>query len=131
MHIVYKRCCGLDIHKDSITACLLLIDDDGEYRVEKRQFGTMTRDLRDLGTWLHQQGVERIAMEATGIYWRPVWNVLEPLDIDMLWSIRTISKTCRGVKRTRLTVSGSQTCCSTDFCAAVLFRRRKSVNFAT
>jgi hypothetical protein len=39
MHIVYKRCCGLDIHKDSITACLLLIDDDGEYRVEKRQFG--------------------------------------------------------------------------------------------
>ena len=74
----------MDIHKDSITACLLLIDDDGEYRVEKRQFGTMTRDLRDLGTWLHQQGVERIAMEATGIYWRPVWNVLEPLDIDML-----------------------------------------------
>jgi len=84
MQIVYKRCCGLDVHKESVAACLLIIDEDGEYHVEKRRFRTMTRNLRELGTWLHQQGVERIAMEATGVYWRPIWNVLEPLGIEML-----------------------------------------------
>ncbi len=84
MRIVYQRCCGLDVHKDSVTACLLLIDDDGEFHVEKRRFGTMTCDLRELGTWLKAEGVERVAMEATGVYWKPVWNILEPLNFDLL-----------------------------------------------
>ena len=84
MRIVYQRCCGLDVHKDSVTACLLLIDDDGEFQVEKRRFGTMTCDLRELGTWLKAEGVERVAMEATGVYWKPVWNILEPLNFDLL-----------------------------------------------
>ena len=77
MQVVYQRCCGMDVHKDSVTACLLLIDDDGEFQVEKRRFGTMTRDLQDLASWLESQGVTRIAMEATGVYWEPVWNILE------------------------------------------------------
>ncbi len=81
MRIVYQRCCGLDVHKDSVTACLLLIDDDGEFQVEKRRFGTMTCDLRELGTWLKAKGVERVAMEATGVYWKRVWNILEPLNL--------------------------------------------------
>jgi transposase len=84
MRIVYQRCCGLDVHKESVTACLLLIDDEGEYRVEKRRFSTMTRDLRDLAAWLRTEGIERIAMEATGVYWRPVWNILEPLGFELL-----------------------------------------------
>src|SRR5262249_1803624 len=77
MQIVYQRCCGMDVHKNSVTACLLLIDDDGEYHAEKRQFGTMTRDLGEMTEWLHAQSVQRIAMEATGVYWKPVWNILE------------------------------------------------------
>ena len=77
MQIVYRRCCGMDVHKDSVTACLLLIDDGGEFQVEKRRFGTMTRDLKEMASWLEAQGVERIAMEATGVYWKPVWNILE------------------------------------------------------
>lgn len=77
MRIVYQRCCGMDVHKESVTACLLLIDDYGEFQVEKRRFGTMTRDLQELAAWLKSQGVERIAMEATGVYWKPVWNILE------------------------------------------------------
>lgn len=77
MRIVYQRCCGMDVHKESVTACLILIDNDGEFLTEKRRYGTMTRDLRDLAVWLKGQGVERIAMEATGVYWKPVWNVLD------------------------------------------------------
>ena len=77
MQIVYQRCCGMDVHKNSVTACLLLMDEDGEFRAEKRPFGTMTRDLREMAEWLHTQGVRRIAMEATGVYWKPVWNILE------------------------------------------------------
>ncbi len=77
MQIVYRRCCGMDVHKESVTACLLLIDDYGEFQVEKRRYGTMTRDLQELACWLKVQGVERIAMEATGVYWKPVWNILE------------------------------------------------------
>lgn len=67
MRIVYQRCCGMDVHKESVTACLLLIDEFGEFQVEKRRFGTMTRDLQQLASWLRDQNVERIAMEATGV----------------------------------------------------------------
>jgi len=77
MRIVYKRCCGMDIHKNSVTACVLLIDEDGEFRKETRYFSTMTRDLKEMATWLANLGVEAIAMEATGVYWKPVWNILE------------------------------------------------------
>ena len=77
MRIVYQRCCGMDVHKNSITACLMLIDDDGEFRTYKRDFGTMTRDLKAMSCWLESQGVQAVAMEATGVYWKPVWNILE------------------------------------------------------
>ena len=77
MRIVYKRCCGMDIHKNSVTACVLLIDEDGEFQKETRYFSTMTRSLKEMATWLANLGVEAIAMEATGVYWKPVWNILE------------------------------------------------------
>ena len=77
MRIVYKRCCGMDVHKDSVTACVLLIDEDGEFRKQARYFSTMTRGLKEMATWLESLGVEAIAMEATGVYWKPVWNILE------------------------------------------------------
>jgi transposase len=68
MRIVYQRCCGMDVHKDSVTACLLVINQSGALQTEKRQFGTMTRDLRELASWLASEGVQAIAMEATGVY---------------------------------------------------------------
>jgi transposase len=77
MRIVYKRCCGMDVHKNSVTACVLVIDEDGEFRKQSRYFSTMTRDLKEMATWLANLGVEAIAMEATGVYWKPVWNILE------------------------------------------------------
>jgi transposase len=76
MEVVYPCCCGLDVHKASITACVLWAD-RGRARREKRRFGTFTRDLLELGDWLRACGVTHVAMEATGVYWKPVWNVLD------------------------------------------------------
>src|SRR5919106_2948231 len=77
MRIVYKRCCGLDVHKKVIVACLLLLEPDGELRQEIRKFGTMTEDLLQLLDWLQQAGCTHVAMESTGVYWKPIYNILE------------------------------------------------------
>ncbi len=77
MRIVYKRCCGLDVHKKVIVACLLLLEPDGELRQEFRKFGTMTQDLLELLDWLQQAGCTHVAMESTGVYWKPIYNILE------------------------------------------------------
>jgi transposase len=77
MRIVYKRCCGLDVHKKVIVACLLLLEDDGEVRKEIKKFGTMTEDLLALLDWLQRAGCTHVAMESTGVYWKPIYNILE------------------------------------------------------
>jgi len=77
MQVVYPCCCGLDVHKKSITACVLWAEARGEKRKEKRVFGTFTRDLLKLSDWLRECGVRQVALESTGIYWKPVWNILE------------------------------------------------------
>jgi transposase len=74
---VHRNCCGLDVHKETIAACLILEDAGGNTRKEKRLFGTMTQHLRELAQWLREAEVTAVAMEATGVYWVPVWNVLE------------------------------------------------------
>ena len=76
MEVLYRCCCGLDVHKKSITACVLWAEAKGR-RKEKRTFGTFTRDLLSLLDWLKQCGVTHVAMESTGVYWKPVWNILE------------------------------------------------------
>src|SRR5215467_2597601 len=77
MQVVYPRCCGLDIHKKSIVACVLLTEVDGSSQRFVRTFGTMTVDLLALGEWLNFHDVTHVAMESTGVLWRPVFNVLE------------------------------------------------------
>ena len=77
MHVVYERCCGLDVHKRSVVACLLLVEGDGRARKEVRTFGTMTADLLALADWLLAAGCTHVAMESTGVYWKPIWNLLE------------------------------------------------------
>ena len=76
MEVVYRRCSGLDVHKESISVCVLLMEDEG-VKKQIRRFGTMTRDLLELRLWLQQLGVTHVAMESTGVYWKPVWNLLE------------------------------------------------------
>jgi transposase len=77
MQVLYARCCGIDVHKLKVTACVLLQDGEGGSGSEVREFGTVTRELLRMADWLRELGVEQIAMESTGAYWRPVWNILE------------------------------------------------------
>lgn len=77
MQVVHPRCCGLDVHKKSVVACVLLTEPDGSVRRHVRTFGTMSADLLTLDDWLTGHGVTQIAMESTGVYWRPVFNLLE------------------------------------------------------
>lgn len=76
MEVIYKRCCGLDVHKEIVVACLL-IREGGKVVKEIRTFLTMTVDLVVLHDWLKAHRVTHVAMESTGIYWRPVFNLLE------------------------------------------------------
>jgi transposase len=75
--VVYERCCGLDIHKASVTACLITPGPDGQPQKEIRTFGTMTDDLLALADWLRERQCRRVGVEATGSYWKPLWNLLE------------------------------------------------------
>jgi len=81
---VHRNCCGLDVHKLTIAACLISENGDGTSSQQKRIFGTMTQQLRELAQWLAEAKVTAVAMEATGIYWVPVWNVLEPYGFELL-----------------------------------------------
>jgi transposase len=75
--VVHTRCCGLDVHKDSVAACVRLTHPGGRVEQEVGTFATNTKGLLELGDWLSSQRVSRVAMESTGVYWKPVWNLLE------------------------------------------------------
>jgi transposase len=79
LSVVHHNCCGLDIHKDKILAALVITEDDGGVSEEIREFGAFTDDLYQLKQWLLDAGCHVVAMESTGVYWRPVHNVLEDL----------------------------------------------------
>jgi transposase len=77
MEIVYERCCGLDIHKKTVVACLITPDAHGHRHKELRTFRTLTADLLALHDWLARAGCTHIAMESTGVYWRPIFTLFE------------------------------------------------------
>lgn len=78
METVIRRCAGLDVHKKSVMAAVRVIDENGELQTAVKRFGTTTRKLRELGSWLSSFGVTTVGMESTGVYWKPVYRVLEP-----------------------------------------------------
>lgn len=77
MHVLYACCCGLDVHKKLVVACLLTTTADGKVHKEIRTFGTMTADLLALADWLTVNGCTHVAMESSGVYWKPIFNLLE------------------------------------------------------
>ncbi len=79
MQVLYERCCGLDVHKRSVTACVII--PEGR---ETRTFGTMTSELLDLADWLLGKGVTHVAMESTGVYWKSPYNLLEGSGLELL-----------------------------------------------
>src|SRR5688572_7522295 len=79
VEVLHERCCGLDVHKKTVVACVLTPG-----RTVTRTYSTMTRDLVELADWLVSEGVTHAAMESTGVYWKPVYNLLEGLDLTVL-----------------------------------------------
>ena len=77
MEILIRNCAGGDVHKKFIVVCRRWLDDDGRVHQETRRFSTMTQDLERLRDWLVAAGCTDIALESTGVYWQPVYNVLE------------------------------------------------------
>lgn len=77
MEAIIERCCGLDVHPATVVACVLIGSADQRAKKQVRTFGTTTRELMDLGAWLREQGCTHVAMEGTGVYWKPVHIVLD------------------------------------------------------
>lgn len=78
MNVVNDRCAGIDVHKKQVVACVITPETK-----KTRTFGTMTNDLLEMCDWLTEQGVTHVAMESTGVYWKPVYNLLELLNIRL------------------------------------------------
>jgi transposase len=84
MEVVFPYCAGLDVHKKRVTACRLVSDNTGqgpEGVAELQTFGTMTHELLALADWLVEAGITHVAMESTGEYWKPVYNLLEGIGL--------------------------------------------------
>ena len=79
MEVIVERCAGLDVHKDTVMVCVRRPGSGARRAQEVREFRTWSSSLRELRDWLGAEGVSQVAMEATGVYWRPVWAVLEDL----------------------------------------------------
>src|SRR5262245_32942881 len=77
MDTLYPRCAGIDVHKANVVVCVRCCDRPGKVFEEVRTFSTMTRDLLALADWLASHGITQVAMESTGVYWKPVFNLLE------------------------------------------------------
>src|SRR4051812_38171097 len=77
MDLLHRKCAGLDVHKKTVVVCIRHVDGEGVVGKQTRTFGTMTADLLELADWLEAEGVRHAAMESTGVYWKPIWHLLE------------------------------------------------------
>ena len=90
MKTLHRRCAGLDVHSDSVVACArLTVRTKASHEV--RRFSTATRDLLEMADWLAAQGITHVAMEATGVYWKPIWHILEGRFELILAMLRTFA----------------------------------------
>src|ERR1035441_3224101 len=83
MEVLHAHCAGLDLHKDSVVGCVRHME-DGKVRTEVKTFRTTTQELMTLSDWLSGEGVTHIAMEATGVYWKPVWHILSDGEFELV-----------------------------------------------
>jgi len=83
MEVLHARCAGLDVHKKTVVACVRLAC-EGKVVTEARTFATTTQGLLALSDWLSENGCTHVAMEATGVYWKPVWHVLSDGEFELV-----------------------------------------------
>jgi transposase len=92
MEMLHRCCAGLDVHKKTVVACIRRITEDGRLEQQVSSFGTTTAELLALADWLATHDVRQVAMESTGVYWKPVYNLLEPHFEVMLVNAQHIKK---------------------------------------
>lgn len=83
MEEILDKCCGIDVHQESLTACIMKGHGKGMYK-EIREFSTFTDGIQTFGSWLKEHGVVHAAIESTGVYWKPVFNVLSEEHFDLM-----------------------------------------------
>jgi transposase len=110
MEVLHPRCAGLDVHKDTVVAAVRCVSPPVHHEVQS--FPTTTRGLFALADWLESQGCTHVAMEATGVYWKPVWHLLEGR-FELVLATPSTSVTCRDARPTWATRRGSPTCSPT------------------
>ena len=92
MQQIYDRVAGLDVHRDTVVTCFRRLGPRGGVVFEKERFGTTTAKLRELEAWLTERQVGLVAMEATGVYWKPVYYALESRFTVWLCNARNVKK---------------------------------------
>jgi len=109
MELLIARCAGVDVHKETVVATVRIPDEQRGRRSVTETFGTMTADLLALREWLQAYGVTYVALESTGVYWKPVYYMLEEGFTLLLINMQDLSA-CRGARPTCATVSGWRSC---------------------
>ena len=125
MDVVYERCSGLDIHKKMGVACLVVPGSGGKPAKTIRTFGTVTEELLALVDWLAEHGVTHVALEATGVHWKPLYNLLEDRFTLVLVNARHI-KAVPGRKTDVRDCEWSPICCAMGCCAPATCRTAPS-----
>ena len=135
--IFRKNCCGLDVHKTWIYACIGITDTNGRTEYHQSRFSSFTNGLRDLAKWLDKYACKEVCMESTGKYWIPVFNILEQSCMVTLAHPKYTKLTLNTQSRKRVTrptgrmLSGYAIYLCAIWSSRALFRRRISVSFAT
>ena len=111
LKIVYKICCGIDVHKTFVVACVATTNKQGVTTYDNHRFSTYTKGLKELLQWLLAHNCKDVCMESTGKYWIPVYNVLEEQCAIVLAHPKYV-KAIRGKKLTRKMPNGLLTCLS-------------------
>ena len=130
LKIVYKICCGIDVHKNFVVACIAKTDKQGVTTYERHHFSTYTKGLKQLLKWLLDRNCKDVCMESTGKYWIPVYNVLEH-DCSIVLAHPKYVKAIRGKKLTRKMRNGLLTCLSMILLPVALCLLLTSVNSVT
>ena len=119
LKIVYPICCGMDVHKSFLVACIASINEQGVTTYKGKRFCTFTGDLRRCATWLGENNCKDVCMEPTGMYWLPIYNILEHAR-NIVLAHPSTSRLSGERKQTKRTPSGLRTSSSTTWFLAAL-----------
>lgn len=112
---IRQRCCGLDVHERLVWACLVIVEANGVLTKTKRRFATTTKALRQLRDWLEQNNCKDVVMESTGVYWKPIYNILEDVADITLANARQV----KGLPGRKTDVSDSEWLAQMHLCGLV------------